>query len=145
MTLLRPQIIDARGKRLALLAPLGAEQRRRRREIQRRLDRTRIWTRRHVAIAALVFLPVMLSGLIIPTILILGLPKWLVFAAAVPVGLLPAATCLLMDQRMFTRCYRDAYIGAGMCPSCGYDLAAAAVEVDQSRVCPECGGAWRVA
>ena len=37
----------------------------------------------------------------------------------------------------------EAYVAAGMCPACGYDIASARVEADGCRVCPECGGAWR--
>lgn len=38
-----------------------------------------------------------------------------------------------------TRCLR-----LGMCPSCGYGLKELVTEGDGARVCPECGGAWRI-
>jgi hypothetical protein len=40
---------------------------------------------------------------------------------------------------------RDAMLVARLCPSCAYSLRAARAEPDSCTVCPECGGAWRLA
>lgn len=39
---------------------------------------------------------------------------------------------------------RDELLRMGRCPFCAYSLRDVTVEEDGCRVCPECGGAWRV-
>jgi hypothetical protein len=35
-------------------------------------------------------------------------------------------------------------LGLGLCPACAYRIADVRLEEDNCRVCPECGGAWRM-
>jgi hypothetical protein len=36
------------------------------------------------------------------------------------------------------------WLARGQCPGCGYSLVGLIAEADGCRVCPECGGAWRL-
>jgi hypothetical protein len=42
------------------------------------------------------------------------------------------------------RAAAEAIAGEGLCPGCLYKLSDLPEEADGCRVCPECGGAWRV-
>lgn len=39
---------------------------------------------------------------------------------------------------------RAAGMNLGLCPACGYPIAEIEPQEDMCRVCPECGGAWRM-
>jgi hypothetical protein len=61
----------------------------------------------------------------------------------------PLPVLLLLSRRGFFRkqfpvAIADAMLAEKRCPSCGYDLGAAAPEGDGCVVCAECGGAWRL-
>lgn len=39
---------------------------------------------------------------------------------------------------------RSRWIEASRCPACSYHMEGVPIEADRCRVCPECGGAWKV-
>ena len=142
--MLRPRITDARGRRRTLLPPVGDSARRRMR-IERRVDVTGLWSGSQLTLATVILLPLLvILGLVIPAVLHLGwLPRWSVFVLAIPIGAAPPLILMALTRSLFARSYAGAYVRAGLCPSCGYDLSATEAEGDGCRVCPECGGAWR--
>jgi hypothetical protein len=68
------------------------------------------------------------------------------------IGWMVAAAIAVFLQVMVASMFRShsyrkaglACLRAGLCPSCGYDIATHAPEGDGCTVCPECGAAWRL-
>lgn len=86
------------------------------------------------------------AALAIPTLIIFNrLPMWSVVLAVAPAALAIPISLVLLERWFQAERYRDAYLRIGLCPSCGFDMSAAPPEPDGCRVCPECGGAWRMA
>lgn len=82
-------------------------------------------------------------------------PEWLSGWSSTGVLILQFIVCfgifVLVSDILIGRLSRRHYhsirvqtlLAAGHCPLCGYIIAAAPVESDGCKVCPECGGAWR--
>jgi len=97
------------------------------------------------------------AGALLPIALFIGVfivyQQWIrpvitsrvVEALAFLVPFFAAVYCLRgIDRRGKAARVRVALLKIGRCPSCGYALAGVEAEPDGCRVCPECGGAWRV-
>lgn len=131
-----------------LLPPLNAHDRRRRAPLEKALDARWPWSQPHI-MTSITWIMMMASvslfaALAIPTLIIFNrLPMWSVVLAVAPAALAIPISLVLLERRLQADRYRDAYLRIGLCPSCGYDIGAAAGEPDGCRVCPECGGAWR--
>ena len=147
-------IKDARGRRVplvpydAFLHISGEEGRRKR--IQRAslmpFDRPtrRDWLR-GIGYGALA-LPVLLIAALAPAYLafVVRPSAWTWVFAVIGLGLLPALVTLFLARKLGGRRIMRVYIKAGYCPSCGFDLEGTGDDESGLRVCPECGGAWRM-
>lgn len=141
----RSKVIDLRGQTLTMLEPadLPAEASKDLRQAVQRANLHR-WT---IQLKYAVGMFAVLAGI--------GLVANWLFAATSVVGLSQsvvqavgslffgtlggAAAAKENGVKAVARCLK-----AEICPSCGYSLRDLAVESDGGRVCPECGGVWRV-
>lgn len=51
----------------------------------------------------------------------------------------------VLQRRGLAQHHAQAWLARGRCPGCGYSLRGLQPAGDGCRVCPECGGAWRIA
>lgn len=51
----------------------------------------------------------------------------------------------LLRRVLWVRRWKFRYIQVGRCPACQYSIASLEPSSDGCTVCPECGGAWRLA
>lgn len=145
-------ITDDRGTRVPLvplewLFPGKGERGRRRERLMRASAYQPAITRREVGRTLAYGL------LIVPFVLVLGVvpaivsgsswPWWARALVMVPGALLPVVFGAVLARRISTERIAEAYLRAGLCASCGYELGTVEPEEDGCRVCPECGAAWR--
>jgi hypothetical protein len=138
---------DARGRVVPLVREhaLSAATRERRRRLMQSAKPVNPTLREGVLIG-LCMLPVILVAAMVPVTVTSGLR--LPMGAAILVGALtglvvPTAMVYVVRRVQAGRLAR-AYVQAGLCASCGYDLRAVQAGGDGFRTCPECGAAWLV-
>jgi hypothetical protein len=73
-----------------------------------------------------------------------GLPAWPSSAAMAGLFVVPIGATLLLSHPITARVQRRAGRALGLCPACGYSIAEIERQEDACRVCPECGGAWKL-
>lgn len=152
MSILKPTILDATGRRVPL-APhdwgqaFGADRERAARLNRASLSPTPKPTRaewlRGIGFG-LFALPILLGAALLPAYFTfrLHLPWWGLALAVIPMGLFPAAVTVWMARRISAERIARLSLRAGYCPSCGFDLAHTQEDADRRRTCPECASTW---
>jgi hypothetical protein len=106
-----------------------------------------LWSARLWIIAMALQLGAVLLAALTPLLLVgIGIETRIIAA----LGVYFVAFCLLL--MVYARyvpliawpLWREALLGEQCCPGCGYRLAELPPDDDGCRVCPECGGAWRL-
>lgn len=150
MALLHVSILDDRGRRVPLVSyelPLGKDPRAARLRAAAAVPRESP-TRGEVVrslIADSVILPVTLCAALAPAYVAFNWnwPWWAQLLAVAFMIVLPGAIVFVFARRVGARHIVRVYRHAGLCASCGYDLADTMPQADGCRLCPECGASWR--
>lgn len=150
MALLHVSIHDDRGRRVPLVSyelPLGKDSRAARLRAAAAVPRESP-TRGEVVrslIAGFFILPAMLGAALAPAYVAFNWswPWWGQLLAVALVIVLPGAIIFVFARRLGARRIACVYRHAGLCASCGYDLADTTPQADGCRLCPECGASWR--